>query len=152
MMQNMAQIMQYMQQMAQGAQGAQGGGAAPPPRQDDSLRSFMTTRPPVFHHAIEPMDADDWLETITGKLQLAHVGDLDKALYASHQLQGPAKNWWTAYTAAHADADSITWEEFRRAFRDQYVPFGEIRVKRREFQDLRQGAMTVREYLTRFSQ
>jgi hypothetical protein len=98
------------------------------------------------------MDADDWLQTIGDKLEIAHCEGHDKVLYAAHQLQGQAKNWWTAYTAAHEDSQSITWREFCRSFRAQYVPAGEIKVKRKEFQELKQGPMTVREYLTKFTQ
>jgi hypothetical protein len=110
----------------------------------------MMTQPPIFKHAVEPMDADDWLQTIGDKLEIAHCEGHDKVLYAAHQLQGQAKNWWTAYTAAHEDSQSITWREFCRSFRAQYVPAGEIKVKRKEFQELKQGPMTVREYLTKF--
>jgi hypothetical protein len=36
------------------------------------------------------------------------------------------------------------------AFRSQYVPQGVIKHKKKEFQDLKQGSMTVSEYVTRF--
>jgi hypothetical protein len=36
----------------------------------------------------------------------------EKVLYASSRLTGPAADWWDSYTAAHDDADTITWAEF----------------------------------------
>jgi hypothetical protein len=66
-------------------------------------------------------------------------------------LQGQTKNRWTAYTAAHEDPQTITWQEFHRSFRAHYVPKGEIKVKHKEFQELKQGSMTFREYLTKFT-
>jgi len=79
------------------------------------------------------------------------VGD-DRVLYAAHQLQGQAKDWWVAYIAAHPNAQAITWQEFCQSFHSHYVPSGEIKVKRKEFLELKQGSMSVCEYLTKFTQ
>ena len=76
----------------------------------------------------------------------------DRVLYAAHQLQGHAKDWWAAYIAAHPNAQAITWQEFYQSFRSHYVPSGEIKVKRKEFLELKQGSMSVHEYLTKFMQ
>jgi hypothetical protein len=38
------------------------------------------------------------------------------------------------------------------AFRSHHVPQGVIKLKKEEFQDLKQGSMTVSEYVTRFTQ
>ena len=57
MMQTMAQMMTALQQMAQPNPAP----LPPPPSQKDTLRRIMMTQPPIFKHAVEPMDADDWL-------------------------------------------------------------------------------------------
>jgi len=44
------------------------------------------TQPPIFKHAVEPMDADDWLQTIESKLEIAHYVGHDRVLYVAHQL------------------------------------------------------------------
>src|ERR1041384_7489861 len=41
--------------------------------------------------------------------------------------------------------------EFRDAFRAHYVPIGLIQLKKREFSDLRQGNMSVAEYVNKFT-
>jgi hypothetical protein len=38
------------------------------------------------------------------------------------------------------------------AFRSHHVPQGVFKLKKKEFQDLKQGSMTVSEYVTRFTQ
>jgi hypothetical protein len=38
------------------------------------------------------------------------------------------------------------------AFRSHLVPQGVIKLKKKEFQDLKQGSMTVSEYVIRFTQ
>jgi hypothetical protein len=40
--------------------------ASSPPRV--RLGCFQRTKPPTFSHAIEPMDADDWLKSVEKKL------------------------------------------------------------------------------------
>jgi hypothetical protein len=37
-------------------------------------------------------------------------------------------------------------------FRSHHVPQGIIKLKKKQFLDLKQGSMTVREYVTRFTQ
>jgi hypothetical protein len=33
----------------------------------------------------------------------------EKVLLASHQLSGPAADWWDAYMEAHEEPESINW-------------------------------------------
>jgi hypothetical protein len=73
-------------------------------------------------------------------------------LLASHQLSDPAADWCDAYVEAHGELESINWPEFRAAFYAHHVPQGVIKLKKKEFQDLKQGSMSVNEYITKFSQ
>jgi hypothetical protein len=41
---------------------------APPAR--DKHRDFMSHHPPTFSHAVDPLDADDWLKVIGKKLDI----------------------------------------------------------------------------------
>jgi hypothetical protein len=109
-------------------------------------------KPPTFFHSIEPMDADDWLKTIEKKLQVVQCNNREKVLFASNQLEGPAADWWDAYVEAHEELESINWQEFRNSFRTHHVPFGMMKLKKKEFEDLKQGSMSVSEYVTRFTQ
>jgi hypothetical protein len=80
------------------------------------------------------MDADDWLKSVEKKLQVVTAAD-----------------WWDAYVEAHEEPQSINWPEFCAAFRAHHVPQGVIKLKK-EFQDLKQGSMSVNEYVTKFTQ
>jgi hypothetical protein len=101
---------------------------------------------------MEPMDDDDWLKSMEKKLQVVQCNNREKVLLASHQLSGPAADWWDAYVEAHEELESINWPEFRAAFRAHHVPQGVIKLKKKEFQDLKQGSMSVNEYVTKFTQ
>jgi hypothetical protein len=101
---------------------------------------------------MEPMDGYDWLRTVEKKLQVVQCHNREKVLLASHQLIGPAADWWDAYVEAHEEADTINWNELKMAFCSHHVPQGIIKHKKKEFQDLKQGSMMVREYVTHFIQ
>jgi hypothetical protein len=80
---------------------------APPLPSRDRLGVFQCTKPPTFSHAVEPMDADDWLKSIEKNLQVVQYNNRDKVLLVSHQLSGPAADWCDAYMEAHEEPESI---------------------------------------------
>jgi hypothetical protein len=53
---------------------------------------------------------------------------------------------------AHEEPNSINWNEFKAAFHSHHVPQGIMKLKKKKFQDLKQGSMTMSEYVTRFTQ
>jgi hypothetical protein len=98
---------------------------------------------------MEPMDADDWLKTVEKKLQVVQCNNREKVLLTSHQFVGHA---WDAYVEAHEEPNTISWNEFKMAFRSHNVHQGVIKLKKKEFQNLKQGSMTMNEYVTHFTQ
>jgi hypothetical protein len=110
---------------------------APPPPPRDRLGDFQCTKLPTFSYAVEPMDIDDWLMSVEKKLQVVQCNNREKLLLASHQLFGPATDWWNAYVEAYEEPESISWPKFRVAFRAHHVPQGVIKLKKKEFQDLK---------------
>jgi hypothetical protein len=97
------------------------------------------------------MEAEDWLKGVEKKLVIAQCMNHEKVLFAMHQLFGTTANWWVTYCNTHADVNSITWNEFKAHFHNHYVPRGTMKLKK-EFTNLRQGSMTVNEYLNSFIQ
>jgi hypothetical protein len=145
-----AQLLQTMQQTLVNMQAAPPQAPPSPPR--DRLGEFQRTKPSTFSQALERMDADGWLKSVEKKLQVVQCNNHEKVLLASHQLLGPAADWWVAYVEAHEEPESINWLEFRAAFRAHHVPQGVIKQKKKEFQDLKQESMSVNEYVTKFTQ
>jgi hypothetical protein len=131
-------------------QNAQPQASPPPPR--DRLGNFQCTKPPTFSHSVEPIDIDGWLKTVERKLQVVKCNYREKVLLASHQLIRPAADCWDAYVEAHEELDTINWNEFKMALLSHHVPQGIIKLKKNEFQDLKQWSMMVNEYVTRFMQ
>jgi hypothetical protein len=98
------------------------------------------------------MDTDDWLKSVEKNMQVVQCNNPEKVLLASHQLFGPAANWWDAYVESHEEHESINWPEFRATFHAHHVPQGVIKLEMKEFQDLKEGSMSVNECVTKFTQ
>jgi hypothetical protein len=124
----------------------------PPPPHHSHLVEFQRTRPTIFSQAKDPMEVEDWLKGVEKKLMIAQCTDREKVLFAVHQLFGTAANWWETCYNTHADVDSNTWNEFKAHFHNHYVPCGTMKMKKKEFTNLRHGSMTVNEYLNSFIQ
>jgi hypothetical protein len=72
-------------------------------------------------------------------------------LFVAHQVVRPAIDWWDAYVEAHKEPETINWHEFKNNFITHHVSLGVMKLKKKEFEDLKQGSMTVSEYVTRFT-
>jgi hypothetical protein len=145
-----AQMLWTMEQSMINMQAAQPQAPSPPPR--DRLGYFKHTTPPTFSHAVELMDVDDWLKSVEKKLQVVQCNNHEKVLLASNQLSSLAADWWDAYVEAHEEPESINYPVFIAGFHAHHVPQGVIKLKMKEFQDLKQGSMSVNQYITTFTQ
>ena len=67
----------------------------PEPNQFSTFKDFLDTKPPVFKEAEEPLQSDEWLNTIEQKFCLLRLTEHLKTKYASHQLHGPMGIWWS---------------------------------------------------------
>jgi hypothetical protein len=108
---------------------------ASPPR--DRHGDFQCTKPPTFSQVVKLMDADDWLKSIEKKLQFVQCNNHEKVPLASHQLSNPAADWCYAYVEAHEELESLNWPKFKAAFHAHHVSQGVIKLKKKEFQDLK---------------
>ena len=97
----------------------------------------MSHKPPTFSNSTDPLQADDWLKSIEKMLNIAQCTDREKVLYASGRLTGPAVDWWDAYCAANAAANTISWAEFSTHFRNYHIPVGLMKIKKKALKVLK---------------
>nr|ABA97807.1 retrotransposon protein, putative, Ty3-gypsy subclass [Oryza sativa Japonica Group] len=141
------QLMNMMMQQLQNQQN-QGNNHAPP---QNKLAEFLRVRPPIFSSTTNPVEAGDWLHAIEKKLDLLQCTDQEKVSFASHQLHGPASEWWDHFRLNRTIAEPITWLEFTAAFRKTHIASGVVSLKKKEFRSLTQGSRSVTEYLHEFN-
>jgi hypothetical protein len=120
------------------------------PRETTYL-DFSETRPPLFVKAEDPLEADEWIRVIEQKFGLLRCSEIQKPLFAAQQLRGPASTWWGNFVVVQPANHQVTWEEFKVAFREHYIPEGVLHMKQEEFMKLKQGGDTVNQYLNKFN-
>jgi hypothetical protein len=118
---------------------------------ETSYLDFSETRPPLFVKAEDPLEADEWLRVIEQKFGLLRCSEIQKPSFAAQQLRGPASTWWGNFVAVQPANHQITWEEFKVAFREHYIPEGVLHMKQEEFMKLKQEGDTVNQYLNKFN-
>ena len=74
--------------------------------------------------------------------------DATRIRLAAFQLEGEAQIWWK-WARTSRDLEAMTWVEFQELFMGMYFP---ETAKAQEFLKLKQGAMTVMDYVTRFTE
>jgi hypothetical protein len=141
----------FLLEMAGQQMQQQGRRAYPQGPHETSYLDFSETRPPLFVKAEDPLEADEWIRVIEQKFGLLWCTKTPKPLFAAQQLRGPASTWWGNYVAIQPAGHQITWDEFKMAFREHYIPEGVLHMKQEEFMKLKQGGDTVTQYINKFN-
>ncbi|XP_070036220.1 uncharacterized protein [Nicotiana tomentosiformis] len=80
------------------------------------------------------------------------VAETSGVFFTTFQLRGATYQWWRTYELnSPAEAASLTWTQFSDMFLREYVPQSLKNAWRAEFEQLRQGAMNMLEYVVRLS-
>ena len=97
------------------------------------------------------MVADHWFWQIENVLEAMDItSDAAKIRLASFQLEGESQVWWD-WVKTSRDLEALTWAEFHGLFMRKYFLATTRHGKAQEFLELRQGTMTVMEYMARFT-
>ena len=98
------------------------------------------------------MVADHWFMQIEKVLEAMEItSDTTRVRLAAFQLEGEAQIWWRwAKTSKYLEV--MTWVEFQELFMGKYFPDTTRHAKAQEFLELKQGMMTVMEYVARFTE
>ena len=125
------------------AAGSQGG--------PSNLQKFRAHHPPTFTGRGDPMVADHWFMQVEKVLEAIEItSDTTKIRLAAFQLEGEAQVWWN-WAKTSRDLKAMTWTEFQELFMGKYFPDTARHAKAQEFLELKQGTMTVIEYVARFT-
>src|SRR6266542_475601 len=86
------------------------------------------------------------------KFELLTCTETQKTLFATHQLRGATASWWATYLAMQPTGRQVPWTKFSATFRAYHIPPSMMKIKLREFLNLKQGSKTVREYSQIFNE
>ena len=119
-----------------------------------NLQRFRAHHPPTFTGGGgggDPMVADHWFIQVEKVLEAMEItSDVTRIRLAAFQLEGEAQVWWK-WARTSTDLEAMTWAEFQKLFMGKYFPVTARHAKAQEFLELKQGAMTVMDYVTRFT-
>ena len=126
------------------ATGSQGG--------PSNLQRFRAHHPPKFTRGGGPMVVDHWFMQVEKVLKAIEItSDTTRIRLVAFQLEGKAQVWWN-WAKTSRDLEAMTWIEFHDLFMGKYIPDTVRHAKAQEFLELRQGTMTVMEYVARFTE
>ena len=98
------------------------------------------------------MVADHSFMQIENVLEAIEItSDTTRIRLASFQLEGEAQVWWR-WAKTSRDLEVMTWAEFHELFMGKYFPETARHAKAQEFLELKQGAMTVMDYVARLTE
>ena len=75
--------------------------------------------------------------------------DATRIRLATFRLKGESQIWWD-WVRVSRDPETMTWGEFRELFMGNFFPASVRHAKAWEFLELKQGNMTVLEYVAKF--
>ena len=98
------------------------------------------------------MVADHWFMQIEKVLEAMEItSEVTRIRLAAFQLEGEARVWWR-WARTSRDLEVMTWAEFQELFMGKYFPKTARHAKAQEFLELKQGVMTVMDYVARFTE
>ena len=120
-----------------------------------TLEKFIKNGAKSFKGSTEPQEAESWMLNMLKSFRAMEVPENHWVRLASCRLEEEAAFWWEAAQRTNfvgRALETITWAEFIEAFNVTYYPEQVREQKSREFSNLEQGVMTVREYEQKFIQ
>ena len=126
-----------------GIVGSQGG--------PSNLQRFRAHHPPIFIGGGDPMVADHWFMQIEKVLEAMEItSDATRIKLVVFQLEGETQVWWK-WARTSRDLKAMTWAKFQELFMGKYFPDTARHAKAQEFLELKQEAMTVMDYVARYT-
>ena len=116
-----------------------------------NLQRFKAHNPLTFRGGGDPLVADHWFSQIERVLEAMKITSATTPIkLAAFQPAGESLIWWD-WVKTSINVEAMTWVDFIELFMSKFFPVSSRHVKAREFLDLRQGDMTVLEYVARFT-
>ncbi|XP_073138668.1 uncharacterized protein [Henckelia pumila] len=105
--------------------------------------------PKDFFGTTDPMVAEGCIRSLEAIFRYMELGDADRVRCMTFLLKDDAALWFEGVEKT-VDVTTLTWEEFKTLFYEKYFT-AEVRAQmKKEFMSLRQGDLTVSEFVRKF--
>ncbi|XP_073030751.1 uncharacterized protein [Primulina eburnea] len=133
------QLQQLQQQQVQ---------QAPRPAQD-IYDQFWRLGPKEFSGTTDPFAAESWIRSLEVHFRYLNMGDADRVRCTTYLLRDDASLWWEGVEHG-VNLATITWPQFKDIFYEKYFTADARGRLKREFMSLRQGDLSVADYVKKF--
>ncbi|XP_070004209.1 uncharacterized protein [Nicotiana sylvestris] len=117
-----------------------------------SLNRFLQLDPPVFMGANPEEDPQDFIDEMHKTLRVMHATETNGVELAAYHLKGVPYVWFELWEDSREEGSPPTrWSEFFDAFIDHFLPAESRAACAVEFENMKQGSMSVSEYHMEFA-
>ncbi|XP_073153314.1 uncharacterized protein [Henckelia pumila] len=105
--------------------------------------------PKDFSGTTDPMVTEGWIRSLEAIFHYMDLGDVDRVRCMTFLLKDDAALWFEGVEKT-VDITTLTWEAFKTLFYEKYYT-AEVRTQlKKEFMSLRQGDLSVSEFVRKF--
>ncbi|XP_075524493.1 uncharacterized protein LOC142556881 [Primulina tabacum] len=123
----------------------------PEPSSEGAYERFRKMKPPEFDGSTDPMVALEWVKAVEAIYDYFQFDDKDRVSCAIFLLMKTVRTWWDA-TKISVNVSALKWQEFKDLFYHKYFPRDVRSQKVKEFLELKQGNMSMQEYILKFEE
>ncbi|XP_074337008.1 uncharacterized protein LOC141674185 [Apium graveolens] len=116
-----------------------------------TFKAFQNVNPPYFYDTTDPVVANTWIREMERSFEFVRLGEDRKTVYSTYFLKGGVIYWWNSVKALE-EVQPVTWARFKELFLEKYYPKYVQKQMEMKFLDLKQGNMTVLEYVKNFTE
>ncbi|XP_073120375.1 uncharacterized protein [Henckelia pumila] len=122
---------------------------APRARPSAIYEKFRKMDPKDFSGTTDPLVAKGWICLLEANFRYMELGDGDRVHCMTFLLKDDAALWFEGVEKT-VDVTTLTWEAFKALFYEKYYT-AEVRAQlKKEFMSLRQGYLSVSEFVRKF--
>ncbi|XP_070029884.1 uncharacterized protein [Nicotiana sylvestris] len=116
------------------------------------VNRFLQLDPPVFTGANPEEDPRDFIDEMHKTLRVMRAIETEGVELAACRLKGVAHSWFELWEDSRGEgSSSARWSEFANAFIDHFLPAETRAAQAAEFENLRQGNISVWGYHMEFA-
>lgn len=115
------------------------------------FKAFKEVHPPEFKGTTDPTEAQIWIKEIEKAFKVTQTAENMKTTFAAYMLKGEANFWWETIEAREENKN-LELNRFKELFLEKYIPPCLESQMEINFLELKQGDMSIAEYVNKFNE
>ncbi|XP_073121220.1 uncharacterized protein [Henckelia pumila] len=113
------------------------------------FKQFKDLGPQEFKGGVDPLVAEEWVQLVENIFDYMQLTDTDRVRCAIFMFHEDARVWWQGARSA-LNMTTLTWNGFKDVFYEIYFTISTRTRLAKKFLELRQGSMSIAEYVKKF--